>query len=453
MAGIAKVLIGGFKKWAVEADTLKTYLQIYAGDYISSCGQACGAGNTFSNTRAKGSGSTTATAIASGASNRARSGSSTPAPSVSGRNTGPSGPLSRKLYDFVIQRDFLLRAAAFGTILLECGLIPTVMILKTLTNIAMTSAGNTVDEGHLQLRQNVSERMNLIAFLGMVGMHIGIALVQSKTVGLAFLTVIPTYALAFLARKLDVIGGSGSSNLTAGSNFQITTIPTTSTPSFSLVSLPNLLHIISCASALGPTLLVFLNIRKSKFPLPENWPFSPISLFMWNSDQTKELAENAMLLDTRVVILPENLSSVTPEELKGVEVRYHGGLQAGSSKSDGHINESSTRTNTSVSNFAYDAVLRLFGFTILQGEDELLKYMPGMGEGENSIVKDKSASESSVMNASKWNVAEYCDAATRFLTKNKGRFLTLTGELLTKVAFVKTENNFIKEVLHVGKTD
>jgi len=144
----------------------------------------------------------------------------------------------------------------------------------------------------------------------MMAMHVGIALVQSFKLCLIFCTTLPTYFLAFSC-----------------------TSPPSSPPC-----------LLAAAIALQPLL----------FTVPETWPLSPVSLFMWSGRQARALARMFMCGDTRLVLATR---SCTRHAAVGCAVRHHGLLvDGGSAGSDGAVVE------------LHDAVLRVLGFTLLQGD-------------------------------------------------------------------------------------
>ena len=155
--------------------------------------------------------------------------------------------------------------------------------------------------------------MRIISAYLMIAMHIGIALVQSFKLSLIFCTTLPLYFLAFSC---------------------------TSPP----LSLPWLL---AAAIALQPCF----------FTVPETWPLSPVSLFMWSGRQARALARLFMTGDTRLVMA---VGDCTAQQAVGCDVRQHGLLVDGGGGGDGQGQFE-----------LHDAVLRLIGFTLLQGDSDV----------------------------------------------------------------------------------
>lgn len=155
--------------------------------------------------------------------------------------------------------------------------------------------------------------MRIISAYLMIAMHIGIALVQSFKLCLIFCTTLPLYFLAFSC---------------------------TSPP----LSLPWLL---AAAIALQPCF----------FTVPETWPLSPVSLFMWSGRQARALARLFMTGDTRLVMAVRDCTS---QQAVGCAVRQHGLLVDGGGGGDGQGQFE-----------LHDAVLRLIGFTLLQGDSDV----------------------------------------------------------------------------------
>lgn len=142
----------------------------------------------------------------------------------------------------------------------------------------------------------------------MVALHIGIATALSFKVGLAFFTVLPSYIYGFSCAA--AVG-----------------------------SMP---HLSAVCVGLLPTLWCLLRRRL----LPEDWPSCPIALFMWSGDHAAAMAAALMTGDTRVVLCT---AAVAQRGVVGLPVVHHGA------------------TGARGSDVVHDAVLRVIGFTLLQG--------------------------------------------------------------------------------------
>ena len=88
-------------------------------------------------------------------------------------------------------------------------------------------------------------------------MHIGIATIQSLEVGLVFVSTLPTYLVGFAC------------DATIGS------------PAWTLAA----------TIALVPSLTSLL----VNTPIPESWPWTSVSLFMWNGDQVSSTSSTPFL--------------------------------------------------------------------------------------------------------------------------------------------------------------
>ena len=189
-------------------------------------------------------------------------------------NSSSMPPLSQKLNKTFRDSDFLCTAVSIFTLALECVFVP------------------------LSLFINVEHRW-IITVL-MVIMHIGIATVMSFVVGILFFTTLSAYVVGFSYCSCQIFSVEWWVAFTIG-------------------ILPNLFVVITGRL------------------LPEIWPSSAISLFMWNGSQARLLADTTMIGDTRIVMTTKNItdtnelvgkqviSSITPlsDELKNQDFIVH----------------------------------------------------------------------------------------------------------------------------------
>ena len=222
------------------------------------------------------------------------------------RPSKSSPPLSRGLSAWLARRAWATRAIAVGTVALECVLVPATLLLPS---AASRRVGTAL----------------------MVAMHLGIGGAMSARVGIVFLTTLPCYAVGF---SCDAPVGSREWWLAA-------------------------------ALALLPTALAVARRR----PLPEAWPISPISLFMWNGAQAERLAALLMTGDTRLVLGcatatgagADAETDATP--LLGRRVVHHGERPRG-----GQGGGKGTGEEAGEEVVVHDAVLRVVGFTLVHAE-------------------------------------------------------------------------------------
>jgi hypothetical protein len=106
---------------------------------------------------------------------------------------------------------------------------------------------------------------------------------------------------------------------------------------------------VAASIGMGPTLISILLLA-----MPENWPFTPVSLFMWNGKTAQCLLRLLMTGDTRMVLATTRVASCH-EDLKGLRVLHHGEVIEG--KED----------------VVHDCVLRTIGFTIMQGNEAVME--------------------------------------------------------------------------------
>ncbi len=139
------------------------------------------------------------------------------------RSSSSGPPLSRALSQWLSRRAWATRTIARATVLLECVLVPAALLLPP--------------------------AWRPLCCWAMALMHVGIALAMSLRVGVVFLTTLPGYVLGFSCAA------------------------------------PLLSPAWLLALAVGalPTALALARGA----PLPEAWPLSPISLFMWSGEQAR----------------------------------------------------------------------------------------------------------------------------------------------------------------------
>eukprot|EP00501_MAST-03F_sp_TOSAG23-6_P002479 GSMAST32.ASY1.ANO1.2590.1 assembled CDS len=161
------------------------------------------------------------------------------------------GPLSHFLNLAIRSRPWMLRCMAFGTIVFECFQAPLSLFIPS--------------------------NYRYIMIVASIAMHLGIAIVQSFIIGIAFLPNCASYCFGF-----------GSSDIHIGSTSWYTAV----------------LIIILWAIGTGVCSMKRKNglIRL----LPENWPCTPFALFAWNGEQWYTLFQRFVDSDTRLVIYNNN---------------------------------------------------------------------------------------------------------------------------------------------------
>lgn len=272
------------------------------------------------------------------------------------------------LSHWITARDWATASISAGTLVLECGLVPCTLFMPPWWR-------------------------TLVGLYGMVAMHLGIAAAMSAHVGFAFLTVLPSYALGFHAVTTDARGAAGSDSNSNTADLELWGAGWW------------------CAAVVG-LLPSAVALARGSPSLPEAWPWSPISLFMWNGKQATVLQHLLMTEDTRLV-----LSSTQVPPAVGCSVIPHGfvgaaaaameatkqsasslgsrtalnrrdssgsagaGAGAGGSRGGGNRGGGYSSVRTLV---VHDAVLRVIGFTLVQGD--LLRYAPSSKTGEWDIA-------------------------------------------------------------------
>ena len=298
-------------------------------------------------------------------------------------------PLSRPFWPkwnrWACQRDWATRFMATATILLECILVPWTLFLSE------------------------PWQRYYVGCLGMMFMHIGIFGIMSQQVGIVFATTLPTYIIGFQSPA-----GIGT------------------TP-----------WLWAVVVALTPTLHPWLGGQQQQpyDMLPENWPSSPISLFMWSGDQAKWLAETLMTGQTRVVL---GTADKTASNIVGRFVIHHGAVAPLRDNTTAATNSSSSTTSKSASITStlkdtqqqgdpavHDCVLRVIGFTILQ--DGLIQGIPKVGYDGKMY----------------WDIEQFLKLLQHFLESKRRLFETQSGQPLVKAFFVRIDSQGkVAKVLH-----
>ena len=198
------------------------------------------------------------------------------------RDSRDAAPLSRAASAWIASRAWATSAISGATILLEIVLIPGTLLAPAAWRPAATAA--------------------------MVTMHIGILVVMSRKVGIVFITSLPCYIVGFCCSA--AIGSAP----------------------WAAAAILGLLPTVASA-VLG-------------VPLPEDWPSSSISLFMWNGAQAERLSALLMTGDTRVV-----LSARRPPQVGDVIAHSMTRFLASAPKAGDE-------------DVVHDCVLRLVGYTL-----------------------------------------------------------------------------------------
>jgi hypothetical protein len=265
------------------------------------------------------------------------------------------------------QRNWATVFIATSTILLECGIVPLTLFLPASTR--------------------------WIGSACMILMHIGIFLLMSKKVGIVFITTISNYLIGF---RCTALIGTGP-------------------------------WWIALMVAMLPNLIAFGPFGQQ---IPEDWPLSAVSLFMWSGSQAKILAETLMTGNTRVVLATADKSS--PHSIMGLPVLHHGAVAptTKAQSNDDDMKRSSGQADVAV----HDCVLRVIGFTILQ--EALQKTVP---RALSSQMEEP------------WNIQRFLDALQVFLESKHRVFETQSGLPLRKAYYVQIDDtgNVSKVLLSV----
>eukprot|EP00591_Stephanopyxis_turris_P011149 CAMPEP_0195519210 /NCGR_PEP_ID=MMETSP0794_2-20130614/14517_1 /TAXON_ID=515487 /ORGANISM="Stephanopyxis turris, Strain CCMP 815" /LENGTH=202 /DNA_ID=CAMNT_0040648331 /DNA_START=780 /DNA_END=1385 /DNA_ORIENTATION=- len=119
---------------------------------------------------------------------------------------------------------------------------------------------------------------------------------------------------------------------------------------------------IAAAIGLGPTLF---SVGIGQSVLREDWPCTPVSLFMWNGRQAQALLQLLMTGDTNIVFATRNIASGIG--IVGMRVLYHGEMPVSGEEKVVH-----------------DCVLRSIGFTMVQGGPSMIRAAQALQPGQTS---------------------------------------------------------------------
>ena len=233
----------------------------------------------------------------------------------------------------------------------------------------------------------------LSAYL-MISMHAGIAAAQSFKLALIFCTTLPLYFLAF-----------------------------------------------TCDAAVGSLawfLAATIALRPLFFAVSETWPLSPVHLFMWSGHQARTMSRLLMLGDTRLVLGTRQCTAATALDCP---VRPHGivgGSSSGGSGVTGLLE-------------LHDAVMRVIGFTLLQGDADVHRAVLALLA---SGAKDAPLRGNGVTLSDAELVAvRHCSTALqRWLASTKRLVEARSGLPLERVLYVRVgADGRVVEVLHASE--
>ena len=254
-------------------------------------------------------------------------------------------PASPRLSAWARARPWATAALAAATVALECALVPATLVAPAAWRFGFGACG-------------------------MIALHVGIALLMSAQVALAFFTVLPSYLVAFSCPAAAF------------------------TPHAGLAALVGLLAPGAwCAARRGL--------------LPEAWPVSPVNLFLWNGAQARALATQLMTGDTRVV-----MSADAQADIVGRTVMHHGAVMRNDD-------------DATAKGVVHDSVLRVVGFTIVQGD--LYDAAPER-DGE-------------------WNISRFVQKLEEWLARERRVVEMRTGRPLVRAYFVRIADKKVAEVL------
>ena len=273
--------------------------------------------------------------------------------------TGLSRPIFPRINALICRSKLSCTALSLLTIIFECTLAPASLFMDV-------------------------EQRPMVCYM-MITLHVGIALFMSKKVGIVFITSLPVYIYGF---QSDVALGS--------------------TP-----------WIVASTIGFGPTLfgIMVSGFKNSVCGLAENWPISPVSLFMWNGKTAQCILQLFMTGDKRMVLATTRVAS-KEDGLLGLRVLHQG----------------ETITSGVNEHVVHDCVMRTLSFTVVHGNEPIVEAVQALCH-DPELMHGKAASK-------------LLHRTWTWLTMERRMVEAHTGEDLTRAYFVRVNESMrITEVI------
>ena len=233
-------------------------------------------------------------------------------------NVVSGGPASASLAAALRRRPILVSLLGGGTLVFECLIVPAALLLPG--------------------------PMRPLVAIASLAMHVGIFLVQSAVIGLAFAPNISVYVLGF--------GGYGGAEY--GSAGWLVALSIT---------------VASCLAVASTGLLRGKGGGPRFTPIPEEWPLTNFALFAWSAEQWKLLFRWLVDGPYRLVLTTSDLPITKPSLLVGRRVVSKWGLTArandGENISDNTDGYGSTMIDTTEKDGVYDGWEQCLGETLV----------------------------------------------------------------------------------------
>jgi hypothetical protein len=261
---------------------------------------------------------------------------------------------------FVAKSNLLSTLVAFCILTLECIIVPFSLLID-------------------------DRRRMKVAYLS-IAIHVAIAILLSFKVGFSFWTTIPVYLYGFSCAA------------------EFATAP----------------WFLALAIGFGPTIIATMlkggnTSDRNGTAIPENWPCTPVGLFVWDGAVAEALLHLLMIGDTRLVLTsPE----VAANGLVGLRIMHQGDHRR---DDEGNCEKNVTEA------VVHDAVMRTIGFTLVQGGDSFVDVFRNM--------KEDTPSDSSLA------VETLVHRTWAWLSVERRLFDAHTGELLTCAFFVRIDSS------------
>ena len=242
----------------------------------------------------------------------------------------------------------------------------------------------------------------LVGVWGMLALHVGIGFALSARVALVFFTTLPTYAVGFACDA-----------------------PLASPP-----------WALAAAVALLPSACSLLLFRRL---LPEDWPCTPCSLFMWNGPQASRLARLAMTGDTRLVMCTREVCEGAQGgggSLVGLPIMHHGG--------SGAFGMGAAASGPVM----HDSIMRVLGFTLVHAGltdalDDSVEEEPTEEEPRAVASRTRAASRTAASgelgSSERRVVKRLLQRLEEWLSRERRLLESATGRPLARAFFVRLD--------------
>jgi hypothetical protein len=225
--------------------------------------------------------------------------------------------------------------------------------------------------------------------------------------------------------------------IAAAQSFKLALIFCTTPPLYNFLA-------FTCDAAIGSLawfLAAAIALRPLFFAVSETWPLSPVHLFMWSGHQARSMSRLLMLGDTRLVLGTRQCTAATALDCP---VRPHGlvgGSSSGGSGMTGLLE-------------LHDAVMRVIGFTLLQGDGDVHRAVLALlaSGAKDAPLRGNCVTLSDAELMAVRHCSTALDTLQRWLASTKRLVEARSGLPLERVLYVRVgADGRVVEVLHASE--